>query len=186
VSRPIAGVGAGERRAQVLADLVERDLLTFSTISAICGWISGERAGRGRHGQRAVDERRARRALADEIEGDVELTGEQVAGAQLRPHALRDQLLQHDRVAAVGRRRRLQQRLANRAEPLRKDLGEHLDRETLARRVVLQGDRRHAADLDAEQIDPRPFARDRVPTNRRPSACAPAGRRAAPSPSCGR
>ena len=95
----------------------------------------------------------------DEVERDVELAGEQVAGAQLRAQAA-------GRRAAAGRRRRRRPASASvcssaaRTGPRRSgiDLGEDLDREALARwRRTASATMRHAADLDAEQVDRRAF-----------------------------
>jgi hypothetical protein len=126
-------------------------LLTFWTISAICGCSSLSVPARS-----ACARRRRRRstrsaAAGDEVERDVELAGEQVAGAQLRAQAAGDELLQDDGVA--GAAGVAQQRLAHRAEPERIDLGQDLDREAMALRVVLERDAADAADVDAEQVD---------------------------------
>ena len=139
-----------------LADLVERDLADLRDDLGDLRLHFAQRARSGGQVHRAVGiHRHAHGPLADEAEGDVELAGEQVAGSHLRAHAVGDELLQHHRFghAAARSARRLQQRVAQRAEPKRVDVGQHLDREALVRAVVLQRDRGDVADLDTQQVD---------------------------------
>ncbi len=163
-------------------------LLTFWTISAICGCSS--LSVPGAVGMRTAPSppiaARPRRP-GDEVERDIELAGEQVAGAQLRAQAAGDELLQDDGIArAVGI---AQQRLAHRAEAQRIDVGQRprpgsacAARRTGARRCGHGRSRRRAGRSPAPGARPRTDWSKIIRTGTAtPSAGASAERRSAKS-----
>jgi hypothetical protein len=116
--------------------------------------------------------------MRQEIQCDVELAGEQVAGARLRAQAVLDQRADHVReVGALSVPLGLRQQLGMRLpQPLGVDHRADDDREPLRLRVVVHAHRDHLADVDAEEFHRRAH---RQPAQRLVEAHADVGRRAA-------